>query len=61
MSDAAPKYPLPPSMASRSQAKPMIRMITKMLPKAVKTRLLGRTHKITTDDVTIKHKKIKYW
>lgn len=56
------KYPLPPSIANVSQSKPLTRMITRMLPKKLKSRLVGSPRKkITTDDVKIKHKKIKYW
>lgn len=59
--DDKPQADIPASVMPRSQAKPMIRMITKMLPKRLKSRLVGRAHKITTDDVKVKHKKIKYW
>lgn len=60
MPDKLPAY-VPPAIMDRGQARPMIRMITKMLPKRVQGKLLGRAHKITTQDVKIKEKKIKYW
>lgn len=58
-----PKYPLPVSLASSSQAKPMIKMISRMLTPKVKSRMAGRgtRGKITSGDIKVKQKKVKFY
>lgn len=46
------------SFASHAQAKPIIRMVNKLLKSRLPT---VRKKGFTTGDVQIKHKKVKYW
>lgn len=61
MDEPIPPAPLPTNMADRGQARPMIKAITQHLPKRIKARLMGPRKKITTGDIHIKERKIKYW
>lgn len=56
---------IPPSVMTtrhimpKAQAKPMIRMVSRMLMKRLGARMKKKG--LTTGDVKIKEKKIKYW
>lgn len=52
-----PTYPGGIPVAPRTQAKPIIRMVNKML----KPKIRGTKKGFVAGDIKIKHKKVKYW
>lgn len=52
---------LPPAIVSGQQAKPIIRMINKVLLPKIRRRGATYRGKITTPDVKVTEKKIRYW
>ena len=68
MTDDIPVFPLydPPQgmqVADRKQAAPLMKSISRMLPKKLKPRLVGKGKRIQSDQqVHVKHaKKVTFW
>jgi hypothetical protein len=59
-----PQYqpPTGPQLADRKQQAPLVKLMTRMLPKKIKPRLLGKPKGIQSDqNVHVKHKKVRFY
>ena len=61
--DPLPPASMPPSLvvADRAAAKPLIRMISKLMKPKGKSPTKARGKGITTSDVHINERKLKFW